>query len=134
MKKVRKGFTLIELMVVVLLIGILAAIAVPMMRGRIGSAKWSEARAGMGSIATAMRAYAAEVGADGTYPPSKADLGFIESDLEGTYFSYDNYSIPAADFQYGRIPHELTYTIQCDANSMNPSQYQLDENGDWTHN
>ncbi len=58
----RKGFTLIELMVVILIVGILAAVAVPIMRGRIDSAKWSEGNASAGAIRTSIRAYIAEKG------------------------------------------------------------------------
>lgn len=127
----RKGFTLIELMVVILIVGILAAVAIPIMRGRVDAAKWSEGRSGMGTIATALRAYAAEQAADGTYPPSSlADLGFIASDLHGTYFVIGDYSIPAASFTAGADP-ELTYTIRCDKASLSPTRFELDETGTW---
>jgi len=56
----RKGFTLVELMVVVLIVTILAAVAMPLLSGRIDSSKWSEANAGAGTIRTAVRAYFAE--------------------------------------------------------------------------
>jgi len=132
--KSRKGFTLIELMVVILIVGILAAVAIPIMRGRVDSAKWSEGKAGMGTISTALRAYAAEKGATGTYPPTLATLGFIASDLHGTYFTIANYSITAAAFTAGNDP-ELTFTIQCTnvgTGITSPTQITLSEAGVWT--
>ena len=83
----RKGFTLVELMVVILIVSILAAVAIPILRGRIDAAKWSEGKAMMGSIATAIRAYAAEKGPTGTIPTTLQDIGFTTlTDLDGTYF------------------------------------------------
>ena len=127
----RKGFTLIELMVVILIVGILASVAIPIMRGRIDSAKWSEGKAGMGSIATALRAYSAEKAADGTYPPTLTTLGFQTSDLHGTYFVIGDYSIPAASFTAAADP-ELTFTIRCDKASLAPTRMELDNTGAWT--
>ena len=66
--KSSKGFTMVELMVVVLIVGILAAVAVPLMSGRIDSSKWSEAKAAMGTIASSMRSYAAEKGSFASAP------------------------------------------------------------------
>lgn len=129
----RKGFTLIELMVVILIVGILAAVAIPIMRGRVDSAKWSEGKSGMGTIATALRAYAAEKGATGTYPPSLTNLGFIASDLHGTYFTIANYSITAAAFVAINDP-QLTFTIQCTnvgTGISSPTQITLNQAGVW---
>ena len=88
----KKGFTLVELMVVILIVAILAAIAIPFMRGRIDAAKWTEGKAMMGTIATALRATAAMnpdtvAGAD----EDSADWGWVaiglrEADFIGTYF------------------------------------------------
>ncbi|KPL25270.1 MAG: hypothetical protein AMJ75_01710, partial [Phycisphaerae bacterium SM1_79] len=98
----RKGFTLIELMVVIFIVGILAAVAIPIMRGRIDSAKWSEGKAGAGSIRTAARAFCAERGPNwgGTWANvTLADLGFNlvnaagGDDLDGKYFTNEAYAV-----------------------------------------
>ncbi|MDD5436637.1 MAG: prepilin-type N-terminal cleavage/methylation domain-containing protein [Candidatus Omnitrophica bacterium] len=53
----KKGFSLIELIVVVLIVSILAAIAVPMYQGFVRRAQRSEAYAALGTIRTSERAY-----------------------------------------------------------------------------
>lgn len=98
----QKAFTLIELMVVILIVGILAAASVPLMRGRIDSAKWSEANATAGTIRAAARVLFVEKGASavptGQLDAAKmATLGFQPGDLNGTYFVFSDYSIGAPD-------------------------------------
>ncbi len=101
-KRERRGFTLIELMVVILIVGILAAVAVPILRGKIDQAKWSEAAATAGAIRSAARAAWAEDPlsiAVGAVTPQMQTLGFRPGDLTGKYFTDTDFSITAIDAQ-----------------------------------
>jgi type IV pilus assembly protein PilA len=134
----KKGFTLVELMVVILIVSILAAVAIPILRARIDSAKWSEGKAMMGTIATAIRAFCAEYG-EGVAQPgiigtaSKTNLGFVAGDLQGTYFNSGDFSITAYSNPVGG---PLTFTISATptaaAKPSNPATMTLNSAGVWT--
>mgnify|MGYP006302962019 CR=1 FL=1 len=71
--KNNKGFTLIELMIVVAIIGILAAIAIPNFLNYQCKAKQSEAKQSLGTVAKNQEAYLAEYD---TYTDSLGAIGF----------------------------------------------------------
>lgn len=109
MKRTCKAFTMVELMVVVLIVGILVSAAIPMMKGRTDASKWSEAKMAMGTIATALRAYGSEKGSF-SGAPSLADIGILNGDLDGTYFSHGAYAITSASASEGRTSFVITCT------------------------
>lgn len=128
--KGKKGFTLIELMVVILIVGILAAVAIPILRGRIDAAKWSEGKAMMGSIATAIRAYNSEKGLSGAAPTAivgtgATELGFLAADLTGTYFTNTMFTMSSVTMD------PLAFTISCTNANLNPTTYTLNQTGAW---
>ncbi|NQU77578.1 prepilin-type N-terminal cleavage/methylation domain-containing protein [Candidatus Falkowbacteria bacterium] len=94
--KKNKGFTLVELLVVVIIVGILAAVAIPMYQGATDRSKASEAVVALGTIRSALRVYYAEhavypVHAD-TVQVDSLGLDLSSDDLLGRYFDNSDYS------------------------------------------
>ncbi|HEY9146430.1 MAG TPA: pilin [Thiobacillus sp.] len=72
MRKVQQGFTLIELMIVVAIIGILAAVAIPQYQDYTTRAKLSKALAAVESVKTAI---AVSIQENGVAPTAWASAG-----------------------------------------------------------
>jgi type IV pilus assembly protein PilA len=83
MKKIQQGFTLIELMIVVAIIGILAAIAIPAYQDYTIRAQVSEGLNLAGSAKVAVTEYFQD---RGVFPPSHTDAGLADpTDIKGKY-------------------------------------------------
>ena len=76
----RKGFTLIELMIVVAIIGVLAAIAIPKFANLIRKSAEGSAKANLGQIRSALSIYYSDL--DGHFPSNLAALT-----ISGKYLS-----------------------------------------------
>ncbi len=67
LQKASGGFTLVELTVVLLIIGILASVLIPVVSNRVTDAKYTQAQADVAKIETALSAYELDTQA---YPPT----------------------------------------------------------------
>lgn len=123
----KKGFTLIELMVVIVIIGILAAIAVPKMFGMSAKAKAAEVGPASGSWSKLAAAYILETGTTGSfYSIAYTPPGGAPGALTGTTtnFTYTN-PTPASATQSDWLATSIVALNNCAANSTWGAVYLL---------
>ncbi len=129
LRKSRKGFTLIELMIVVAIIGILAAIAIPKFADLIRKSKEGATKGNIGSVRSALSIYYGEN--EGTYPVYLYNLVDTDSTAESTANGSTDKKyldeIPYA--KIGGYQHSDRNTVVADATD----DEDLDIPADWTY-
>ena len=103
MKRIQQGFTLIELMIVVAIVGILAAIALPAYQDYVIRSKMSETEAAIAACKTSVSEY---LSSHGTVPPNNTAAGcsttasqYVSSastGFDGTAISYTSQNTGAS--------------------------------------
>ena len=120
----KSAFTLVELMIVVVIVAILAMVAIPLYQGSVENARMSEGIAGVGTIRSALRVYAAAhdavypviAGEDGT---GLAIINVEANDLDGKFFDSGDYEVTSA---------AATYTITA-TDPRGGKQYEINQDG-----
>ena len=117
MKRVQQGFTLIELMIVVAIVGILAAIALPAYQDYVIRSKMSEPVAALAACKTSVQEYASTKAA---WPTSAAQAGCSTTATQylASLGVADNGVITANSTNTGAGDCSLTLTAQGSATSI----------------
>lgn len=95
-KKLRVGFTLTEILIVVIIIGILSTLALPMLVKTLEKAKLGEAASNLNLIRTGEKIYFLEYS---TFTTSIDSLNIEDPNSEKAYFDYTVESADASDFK-----------------------------------
>ena len=88
----RSAFSLVELVVVVLIIGILAAVAAPRMFNTAGDARDSATRASLGVIRDSIELYRSQ---NGVYPPVATFATAIKPFINGSFPTVQTTKVPS---------------------------------------
>ncbi|WP_279611042.1 pilin [Vibrio gelatinilyticus] len=122
MRNHTKGFTLIELMIVVAIIGVLSSIAIPAYQTHIAKTETSSVLATLSSLKTVVET---ETLMKGTFPSSVSDLGVSPSAAIGTLSLAPLSGTAGA----GKIIMEFVYATP--QNKTKKMALQRDGEGSW---
>lgn len=134
----RRQFTPVELTTVILLVvGIATAVAIPVIKARTAQTKWSDAHVAAAVIQRAVRDYTAQtnvnvagafVGKNLADEATQQALGFQGADLETTHFTAYDYTIVSVD----DAGHAVIAVRGSKPNAPD-GWHQLLANGEWVH-
>jgi general secretion pathway protein G len=123
-KSKKRGFTLIELMLVLVILSILAAIVVPKFSGRTEQARTTAAQSQISTFGTALDAFEVD---NGFYPKGRNGLGDLvvqprdAQNWKGPYMKTEGTQLPLDPWQH-------PYIYECPG-KHNPSSYDLSSAG-----
>ncbi len=100
------GFTLIELMIVLFILGLLAALVAPRLMGRVGKAKIKSAQAQIQMMSTALDLFHLDVG---RYPNEDEGLKVLYQNPD----NLSSWSGPYLDKQVPKDPWGRDYVYKC---------------------